>query len=187
MEFFVLCCWVLSALSKCALWVGGQFKTGCYSILGARDSQPSVLQWWPSNPIVRAHSKAMCRKSDTSIIFNLFHKASSHQTAAGDVFFLQNMLRVALLINFCACSIEACSPPPKPMKGKGNVLKQQLFEAYLPNLLQRRFKQRRQVKRGQQVKKKVGPKTNSEKNSEVWWTGGSERTKILNPSHTEYF
>ena len=134
-----------------------------------------------------AHSKAMCRKSDTSIIFNLFHKASSHQTAAGDVFFLQKMFRVALLINFCACSIEACSPPPKPMKGKGNVLKQQLFEAYLPNLLQRRFKQRRQVKRVQQVKKKVGPKTNSEKNSEVWWTGGSERTKILNPSHTEYF
>ena len=31
-----------AGLSNCALWVGGQFKTGCQSILGARDF-PSVL------------------------------------------------------------------------------------------------------------------------------------------------
>ena len=42
MEFFVLCCWELLTLSKSALWVGGQFKTGYYCILGARDIEPSV-------------------------------------------------------------------------------------------------------------------------------------------------
>ena len=63
------------------------------------------------------------------------------------------------------------------MKGKGNVLKQQLFEAYLPNLLQRRFKQRRHVKRVQQVKKKVGPKNKSEKVQKFDEPGGQRGLK----------
>jgi len=81
---------------------------------------------------------------------NLLTRASAFQNTAGDVFFGQKIFRIALFINFCASTINACSPPPpssKSEKGKGNVLKQQLFEAHLPNLLQRRSKQRKQLKK----------------------------------------
>ena len=119
-------------------------------------TSPSVLTFKSySAGSLETHSKAMSRKSQTSIptIFNLFPRAS--MLSAASVFFFQRILRVAIFINFCA-SINACSPP-KPIKGKEDVLKQQLFEAYLPSLLQRRFKQRGQVaNRAEQVKKKVG-------------------------------
>ena len=135
-----------------------QFRTGCCSIPGIRDFFPKTVLTFESY-CADSHSKAMCRKSQTSnpTIFNLLTKACT-LTAAGDVFFFQRFLRVALLVNFCTTSINACSPL-KPLKGKGGVLKQQLFEAYLPSLLHRRFKQRQQVaKRAeQQVKKKVSP------------------------------
>ena len=86
-------------------------------------------------------------------VFNLLPRVST-LTADRDAFFVRKILQVALFINFCG-SLNACCPP-KRFKETRDVMKQQLFEAYLPNLLQRRFKQRRQVaKRADRGKKKV--------------------------------
>jgi len=63
-------------------------------------------------------------------------RTSTSATTECDVFFVQKILQVVFLINFCAC------PFPR-VKYKGDVLGHQLFEAYLPSLLHRLYKQRR--------------------------------------------
>ena len=63
-------------------------------------------------------------------------RTSTSATTECDVFFVRKILQIALFVNFCAC------PFPR-VKYKGDVLGHQLFEAYLPSLLHRLYKQRR--------------------------------------------
>ena len=82
-------------------------------------------------------------------------RTSISATTECDVFFVQKILQVVFLINFCAC------PFPR-VKYKGDVLGHQLFEAYLPSLLHRLYKQRRWrvSKRVQEAKKVKRPGVN---------------------------
>ena len=183
MEVFVLCCWVLSTLSKCALWVGGQFKTGYYSILGARDFQPSVLQWWPSNPIVRLIRKQCAAKA-------------THQSSSTFSTKLHHIKRQPVMFSSCkkcsgwlssSTSVPAPSKPARPhqnrWKGKGtcwsnNCLK--LTSQTYCSAASNKEDKSREVSRSKRrlVQKQIVKKVQK---------FDEPRTKILNPSHRVFF